>query len=482
MKAQLEIPPISHFLEPALQFAHTYAKKLNLPDSKQIPLRDSLEAALLLLMETNALGNSEFPIRIEFDESHGKLVVSILNRGVPVFAAPPESITRRFHEAAQKLERFSIDNLGRNGQQIQLELALLSPEKEDVQPIHRTSLLTDQEIVIRTLKTEEAHLLSELFYFVYGYSYINEFVYYPEQIRSKIETESLISTVAVTADGKIVGHVGLLKINQSPPVFEACLGVVHPDVKSRGVFGQLFRATMDQVKATPMQYCFFDFVTNHDLTQRFVSQFNPCDMALMVGCQSKKTQAKLEKLGIGHDPSNTNRYSILYSLIPRTDYPFGREVFLPEILGDKLGFILDSINVSWCPTPRFDPMPIEGDYSVEYQPAQESVVFDFFKPGKKATDKLIHTWENLLKSGYQYAGVNIPLEQEGVPTPGLSSLFNTLSKHHFFVSGFLPYRNSNRLALRLQTMGPTKVDFDEIKVFSDHSKRLLQIIREEHPL
>ena len=64
------------------------------------------------------------------------------------------------------------------------------------------------------------------------------------------------------------------------------------------MFSKVFNETMKVAETIPMHYLFFDFVTNHEFSQKFVSRYHPIDLALFVGCQSKATQAKLEKLGI----------------------------------------------------------------------------------------------------------------------------------------------------------------------------------------
>ncbi len=483
-QAQLELPSNPDFLDPALEFALAYARQLRVSEDKCRTLRAALESALFMVMETNRAGRHEDPILLEVEEDHGKLRYSLLNRGIPIFAMSSTPFSRTFHEMAKNLDRISITNLGRQGQQIILELAAL-PRDLGASPIPITPNIDTSpgELTIRPLLTGEENQLSQLFYSVYGYHYINEFVYYPDKIKALVESGKLLSTVATLPDGKLVGHVGLLRMNESPPVYEACLGVVDPTVKSRGIFSQIFRMTMEQVQRTPMQYCFIDFVTNHDFTQRFVAQFNPCDLGLLIGCQSKTTQAKLEKLGLGPDPEKMNRYSLLASLIPRTEYPFGREIFLPEFLGEQLGFLLEPLHLLWSPSPRFDPLPPEGEFKVQCQPAQDSVIFDFFEPGRHAAERLIETWQDLMKNGYQYAGIDIPLNRLSPKnqgkTPGLGPLYNFLCSQGFFIGGFLPYHYSDQLALRLQAIAPTEVAFDQIKVHSNASRALLEIIQRD---
>jgi hypothetical protein len=229
---------------------------------------------------------------------------------------------------------------------------------------------------------------------------------------------------------------------------------------------------MERARELPTQYTFFDFVTNHDHSQRLVAKYGPADLALFVGCQSKATQARLEKLGMGVDPRDTDRYSLLFSIIPQVPHPFGRQIRLPNNLGELLGFLLQPINVSWVPTSRFEVLAEDGEYQTHFQPAQNAVIFDLVRPGRQAAERLLTQWRHLLRTQYEYAAVEIAVDQ-----PGVGHLYDLLAEHGFFVSGFVPYHHSDRLALRFQALGPTKVSFDEIKVFTPTAKRLLEIVR-----
>ena len=314
--------------------------------------------------------------------------------------------------------------------------------------------------------------IAELFFYVYGYDYIHEFVYYPEKLEHLIETQELVSVGAVLPDGRLVGHVGLRRWNADPLVYEPCLGVVDPVLKSRGVFSRVFNETMKVADQISMSYLFFDFVTNHEFSQKFVSRYNPIDLALLVGCQSKATQAKLERLGMGADPKDTDRYSLLYSVLPRAEFPFGRDVELPMNLGEEIGFLLEPLGISWYPASRFSVLPDGGEYKSSLQPAQNAVLFDLVCPGRRAVEKILAEWQQYLRNGYEYVAVDVL-----VGSPGVGNLYDLLQEAGFFVAGFLPYHHGNRLAIRFQAMGPSKVAFDEIKVHSPIANRLLDLIQ-----
>jgi hypothetical protein len=87
---------------------------------------------------------------------------------------------------------------------------------------------------------------------------------------------------------------------------------------------------------------------------------------------------------------------------------------------------------------------------------------------------MVQVWQQLVREGYQYAGVNVP-----VSAPGLAYVYDFLSTKGFFIGGLIPYHNSNELGFRFQALGPTRVGFDQIKVYTDTSRKLLRSIKED---
>lgn len=476
---RIELPASSFFVGPALDLICGFAERSGMQADRRQHLKTASELAIGMVVLNNEKGKSDQRVAIDVFESEGNLIVEVVNRGIPIFlnGQAQSAQSQLFHEVARHLDKLSIENLGRQGQTVVLGMRLgeealkKSLDSRGLDPAEGL----EGDITIRELLPGEETALSQLFYFVYGYNYINEAVYYPEKLKAMIEEGKLISIVGALPSGRLVGHVGLIKWADHPAVYEPCLGVVDPNLKSRGLFGQIFQKTMDRVQQTAMQYCFFDFVTNHDFSQRFVSRYGACDLSLFVGCQSKATQAKLEKLGLGIDPPEMDRYSLLFSVLPRVKHPFGKEILLPNGLGETLDFLLKPLNLSWSPAPRFELLPPEGDYQTHFQLAQNSVVFDLFSPGRAAVDRILREWHQLMRNGYQYAAVEVPLD-----APGIGNLYDIFSSEGFFIAGFIPYHFTDRLGFRFQAIGPTKVAWDDIKVHTENGKRLLNLIRQSY--
>lgn len=480
-KARLDLPLEETFLEPAAEFVVAFADRFELAQDRREHLRQAIRAVLSMVIESNKGGGSGQPVQVEVSENGGVLVVHLHNRGVPIllgggvggFQLP---YAAKFREASLHADRLSLENRGRKGQAVVLEFKLgvsAAARQASSSPVV-TEIPETEAITLRDLAPGEEQSLSRLFYLVYGYDYINESVYYPEKLAAMRQAGDLLSIVAARSNGRLVGHIGLVRKCAKPPVYEAAMGIVDPAIKSRGLFGRIFAKTMEKVRSTPMQYCLFDFVTNHDLSQKHIAKYGYRELALFVGCQSSKTQARLPRLGLGPDPEGMDRYSILLAVIPTVQHPFGRKVTLPEDIGETFGFLLAPLGVEWTPASRFQPLPPGGRYNTRLDPAQSAVHFDLVEPGAKAIEEIAREWGDLVRDGYEYAGVETSVE---VPASG--AVYDCLASHGFFAAGFIPYGAPGRLGFRFQAVGPADVAIDKIKVATGASKKLLELVRKD---
>ena len=166
---------------------------------------------------------------------------------------------------------------------------------------------------------------------------------------------------------------------------------------------------------------------------------------------------------------------LLVSVIPRVPRPFGESIILPESIGERFGFLLKPFGLAYSPAPRFQTLPAMGSFTTSTLRAQSAAFFDLSAPGQEAAEDIVEEWRELLRDGFEYAAVEVPLD-----APGLGPLYDILSSNGFFAAGFVPYQSSARLGFRFQALGPTKVAFDDIKVATEHGKKLLAAVRKDY--
>ncbi|MFA6317517.1 MAG: hypothetical protein WC943_08870, partial [Elusimicrobiota bacterium] len=132
-KARLELPPDEAFIEPAVYFVVSFAKRFGMAEARQAALAAALRAAVALVVEANRGGKSDSPVILEVGESGEALVVHLHNRGVPIILGAPGGFqlpyAAKFREASLHADRLSLENRGRKGQAVVLEFKIgVSPE------------------------------------------------------------------------------------------------------------------------------------------------------------------------------------------------------------------------------------------------------------------------------------------------------------------------------------------------------------------
>ncbi len=124
-----------------------------------------------------------------------------------------------------------------------------------------------QEYSIRRMIDTQAAEVSQLMYRAYGNTYFNEDVYYPERLATQNADDKVLSFVARSHDGDVVGHYAL-ELNQDGPVAEGGQAVVHPAHRGRGLLGRMQQVALQQARQLELVGWFADAVSVHTRTQQ----------------------------------------------------------------------------------------------------------------------------------------------------------------------------------------------------------------------
>lgn len=465
-ESQLEFTFQSDALHPevltAAIRAHGQSKGLN-PVQLHHLEAEFIEAYARTIIHHQSL-NQIAKLSVSLHDQNGKFAIELANHGAPFFG-----IFSR-HSQFSEISRTET-NMGRAGQRFRWEVRAPNIQSGQILQLRRRGR-AQGPVKVRRAESHEMPRLAQLFHKVYQYDYINEDVYFPDRMTAKLNSGEFVSFVATDTTGAWLGHVGLKRWNTDPLVYEPCLGLVDPTTQSTGVFSALFRDVMTYAKESQAEYLIIDFVTNHLLTQKFVAPFGSLDTALFLGCQTKETQANLERLGLGENPEEMDRYSLLYSIVPLRERPFGTEIELPGSVGSLLEPIVTSLGLEYRSEPRFHSTEALGAFSETIGDIQQAVSFDMHEPGLKCTEDLLERWQELKRTGTIYASVDIPLG-----TVPIGQIYDRLREGGFFLSGLVPTQASRSLSLRLQSLAPTRVDLDSLQLLSPNAQTLREIIR-----
>jgi anti-sigma regulatory factor (Ser/Thr protein kinase) len=253
-------------------------------DEISAKLAECVLAAAQRAIEHAYPAGEEGRIELTIREEHGKLEILIRDWGLPADSA---ALEQRLHNPAQPGGSHALDwpgldaideihsiGYGREGKAIQIikwihddhiaesaDAATLAPFHEDV------PLAPPQEYLIQRMTAEQAVQVSQLMYRAYGATYFNEDVYYPDRVSAQNDAGTVISFVAVGADGQVAGHYALER-NQAGPVAEGGQAVVDPAHRGRGLLDRMKEAALAEAQRLNLAGWYADAVAVHVMTQQ----------------------------------------------------------------------------------------------------------------------------------------------------------------------------------------------------------------------
>jgi len=127
--------------------------------------------------------------------------------------------------------------------------------------------MTLTEVALRPMVADDAPAFARCMQRVYGDTY-KPFVYDPERVRQLLTGGLLFSVVAVTPDGEIVAHQGLMKEHAHSRIAEVTMGVVDPAHRGGGLFKRLKEVAFAKARADRLVGLYGEAVTIHDHSQK----------------------------------------------------------------------------------------------------------------------------------------------------------------------------------------------------------------------
>jgi anti-sigma regulatory factor (Ser/Thr protein kinase) len=285
MQVELIFSNDPRFLPGISAFTHETLKQWPLDAAVAEKLGECIVAAARHAIDHAYPAGEQGSIELTVREEGGKLEFIVRDYGLPQDVAMLE---KRLHDpsvpAASKIAlnwpgADVVDELhwigyGREGKAIQLvkwlhddhitdkaHAAALAPFQDDA------PLAPQQEYTIRRLRPDEATQVSQLMYRAYGNTYFNEDVYYPDRVAAHNRAGSVLSFVAVGADGRLAGHYALER-GEEGPVAEGGQAVVDPAHRGRGLLDRMKDAALVEAKRMNLVGVFADAVTVHMRTQQ----------------------------------------------------------------------------------------------------------------------------------------------------------------------------------------------------------------------
>jgi len=326
-------------------------------------------------------------------------------------------------------------------------------------------LAPEQEYDVRRLQSEDAAQVSQLIYRAYGNTYFNEDVYYPRRVAAQNEHGTLVSFVAVTAEGEVVGHYAL-EFDQEGPVAEVGQAVVNPAHRQRGLMTRMKDAALAHAAEAKLTGWFADAVCVHPYTQKSNVEHGGklCCVDLGISPATEKFR--------GFTEEGQQRIScMLYFHWLRQ--PEKRTVYV----ADRHRAIIEQIYQNLdCPVDFGKPQPPaeHGLLASEVEERAKLATLRITKLGSDSVHELLHIKRQLLEHGKAEAiFAELPLAD-----PGAATVAERLEEAGFGILGIAPHFAANGDILRM-AYHVEPLSREAIKVYEPFGEELLDYVLAE---
>jgi hypothetical protein len=324
---------------------------------------------------------------------------------------------------------------------------------------------TREEIEIDFFRKEDAPGIARLFREVYGEGYPVRTYYLPDQLIEENAAGQIISCVARTRAGEVVGHNALVLMDPATHLYENAAGAVLPAYRSQGIFLPLFKHTLfDTSKRFCVEGIVGEPVCSHTIIQKMCLQLDFKESGLEVDL--------MPAAAYGLDSGASGRVSVLlgYCMLK----PRAQTVQIPTVYRDELEYLYAGLNLERTFVFSSSDLPAEGS-------SQGSMrVFESAQVARITIDGLGSDFEpfigrlesEALEKGTVIFQAWLPLD-----SPFISAATDILRGHGYFLGGIQPCRPKGD-GLLMQKVGQ-KPDWEHIALYSERAKRIGEMIRRD---
>ena len=329
-------------------------------------------------------------------------------------------------------------------------------------------------VKVRALLPSDAERLTACFERTYGRSYAHEVYVDPAVIRERLAQGRLHSAVAVTADGEIVGHIGLILRRDGDVTVDGGGTVVDSRYRNRGLVRRLGARILPLFSELDLLGYHHYPVTTHDIIQRVGAAGGDVELGLMLAYSPALDAAARSDVV---DACIGERTAALMLYHATAEAP-EREVHLPDAHAEMIRSVLVRAGVSrryLAHDGRCDRGAKPAvDLTVEKEAGRGLVRLTVEHAGndsRVAAGALTEAVTEAARSGVELIHLDIPLA--GPDALGVVGPARDLG---FFFCGVLPeYRDGD--VLRLQRLEPGVSESPVISLHTDRARELLSFVQ-----
>ncbi len=312
---------------------------------------------------------------------------------------------------------------------------------------------------------EDAEGVARLFRTVYGNDYSIKIYLDPDGLREENQAGRIISSVARTPEGDIIGHTALFRSAPYEKLYESGASAVLPEYRGEAIFSRMIRHSLDfGTKVMGVEAIMGESVCNHLFTQRLSAGIGFFSCAVAVDLMPAEFYAK--------EKSASGRVAALSDF--KTMVPRPQTLYIPKQYVEDLRFIYKDFDDERNLIASESPIPI-GKLSIlegQYFPFARVLRIAVLDAGEDLADIICEEQRK-----YDADGLNVTQVWLNLSQPWTGEAANRLFSQGFFLGGVLP-RWFNDDALMLQKVAGTP-NWEGIHLLTDRSRALVHMVRQD---
>jgi anti-sigma regulatory factor (Ser/Thr protein kinase) len=335
--------------------------------------------------------------------------------------------------------------------------------------------------LVRLAEPAEAIEISKCAYDAYGYSYGHEHLYYPERLRTLIETGVIVSALAVTDDEPftIMAHIALIFDHPEDRTAEIGMAFTKKQFQNQGCSRATGMLLFEEAVKRGLYGIFMDCTTAHIHSQKAAMDAGARACCILLGIDPEAQTWK-------HFTSERQRMSnvIAHLRVPSAQSrkaEHRKVVNAPRHHREMIEKIYANLGESPIFLDQTHPPPelpetmsvIEVHTGKAYQ---QTATIEIKTYGADIVQQIGRAVKRLCLDKLEVIYLYLDLQD-----PLTASLTAQLEAVGFFFAGVIP-RPEGGDRLELQYLNNVLIDYDSIQVYSDFAKALLAYIQAQDPM
>ncbi len=335
------------------------------------------------------------------------------------------------------------------------------PKKNYIEP--------GQKWQVDHFKPEDAEGVTSLFRSVYGDNYPIRAYIDPELLKTENAAGRIISSVAKTPNGDIVGHNALYQSAPYKKIYESGAGVVHADYRGgHGIFTDMVAHGIEVGKQQfGVELVYGEAVCNHIFTQKLGHKIGFVTRAIEVDLMPAAAYSQ-EKSAKGRVSTTLNF---------KTLKAHSHTIYLPPLYEQQLRFIYNTLDDqrTFILANQSLPKSVKTQLKTEVFSFANVARIAVMENGSDFAETLKEEEQRLLKKGVEIFQVWLNLA-----SPDVGTATAILKQSGYFLGGILPRWFDTDGLLMQKIKG--KPNWEEMQIHFDDDRKIVEMVRADWQL